>query len=66
MHKLGAGYTNQFFLIVNNISFIGYTFYFKANCCLEAYTLNKFFMEHAFKLADTKTIDGDQAMVKAL
>jgi hypothetical protein len=28
--------------------------------------LNKFFMEHAFKLADTKTIDGDQAMVKAL
>lgn len=52
------------FVLVNNISYVGYKFYFKANCCLEAYTVNKIFMEHAFKLADTQNINEDQAMVK--
>lgn len=51
-------------VLVNNISYVGYKFYFKANCCLEAYTVNKIFMEHAFKLADAQNINEDQAMVK--
>lgn len=53
-----------YLIIVNNISYVGYIFYFKANCCLEAYTLNKFFVDYAFKLADTQNIDEDQAVVR--
>ncbi|XP_065336250.1 uncharacterized protein LOC135937099 [Cloeon dipterum] len=42
--------------LLHNIFVVSWNFYNTANCCHEAYILNKFFLKHAFELAKIKSL----------
>ncbi|XP_059479625.1 uncharacterized protein LOC132199133 [Neocloeon triangulifer] len=51
---------NQRVRLVYRIMVVAWNFYQKANCCYEAYSLNKFFLKYAFKLGDIPNLDREK------